>query len=95
MTTVAHSSKIADIILRRGGISAETLKGAQERAQAASVRLEKYLIDNSLITSSEAVLCLAEYLRMAPITLAHFTPNPQLLESIPAEVLRKRQALPI
>ena len=95
MTTVTHSSKIADIILRRGGISTETLKGAQERAQAASVRLEKYLIDNSLITSSEAVLCLAEYLRMAPITLAHFTPNPQLLESIPAEVLRKRQALPI
>jgi type IV pilus assembly protein PilB len=95
MTTVAHSSRIADILLRRGSLSAETLLPAQERARADSVSLEKYLVDNSLISSTEAVLCLAEYLRMAPITLAHFNPNPQLLELIPADVLRKRQALPM
>ena len=95
MTTVAHSSKIADILLRRGGISADALKLAQERAQASSIRLEKYLLDNSLITATETTLSLAEYLRMAPITLAHFTPNPELLETISADVLRKRQALPI
>jgi type IV pilus assembly protein PilB len=95
MTTVAHSSRIADILLKRGGISADALALAQERAQEASVRLEKYLIDNSLISPTQAALCLAEYLHMAPITLSHFTPNPQLMESIPADVLRKRQALPI
>lgn len=32
---------------------------------------------------------------MAPIALAHFTPSPQLLEAIPADVLRKHQAMPI
>ncbi len=95
MTAISHSSKIADILLKRGGISAEALRQAQERAHAMSVRLEKYLLDNSLVTPTEATLSLAEYLRMAPITLVHFTPNPQLLESIPADVLRKRQALPI
>ncbi|MEI6562904.1 MAG: ATPase, T2SS/T4P/T4SS family [bacterium] len=95
MSTGSHSSKIADILLRRGTISAEALKQAQERAQSFSVRLEKYLLDNSLISPVEATLCLAEYLRMAPITLAHFTPNPQLLETIPAEVLRKHQAMPM
>ncbi len=76
-------------------MSAEALKQAQERAQLSSIRLEKYLIDNSLITPTEATLCLAEYLRMAPITLAHFTPSSQLLETIPADILRKHQAMPI
>ena len=60
-----------------------------------SVRLEKYLLDNSLVTPTEATLSLAEYLRMAPITLGRFTPDPQLLEGIPADVLRKRQAVPM
>jgi type IV pilus assembly protein PilB len=76
-------------------MSAEALQQAQEQAQSLSIRLEKYLQDNSLITPTEATLCLAEYLRMAPITLAHFTPNPQLLETIPADILRKHQAVPI
>ncbi|MEI8140047.1 MAG: ATPase, T2SS/T4P/T4SS family [bacterium] len=95
MSTVSHSSRISDILLRRGSMSAEALQQAQEQAQSLSIRLEKYLQDNSLITPTEATLCLAEYLRMAPITLAHFTPSPQLLETIPADILRKHQAVPI
>lgn len=95
MSTISHSSRIADILLRRGTISEEALRQAQEKANAFSVRLEKYLLDNSLITPTEATLCLAEYLKMAPITLAHFTPNLQLLETLPADLLRKHQALPI
>ena len=95
MTTTSHSSRITEVLLRRGGISPEVLQRAQESAQEASVRLEKYLVDNALISATEATICLAEYLRMAPITLAHFTPSPQLLESIPAEVLRKHLAMPL
>ena len=95
MTTISQSSRIADILLKRGAISADALKQAQERAGIMSVRLEKYLLDNSLVTPTEATLSLAEYLRMAPITLGRFTPDPQLLEGIPADVLRKRQAVPM
>lgn len=95
MSTISHSFKISDILLRRGSISADALKQAQERATSFSMRLEKYLLDNAIITSTEATLCLAEYLRMAPITLAHFTPSAQLLETIPADILRKHQAMPI
>jgi len=76
-------------------MSADALKQAQDQAQSLSVRLEKYLLDNSLISSTEATLCLAEYLRMAPITLARFTPNQDLLATIPADILRKHQALPM
>jgi len=82
-------------LLRRGSMSADALKQAQDQAQSLSVRLEKYLLDNSLISSTEATLCLAEYLRMAPITLARFTPNQDLLATIPADILRKHQALPM
>ena len=82
-------------MLRRGSMSADALKQAQDQAQSLSVRLEKYLLDNSLISSTEATLCLAEYLRMAPITLARFTPNQDLLATIPADILRKHQALPM
>jgi len=95
MSTVSHSSRISDILLRRGTMTADALKQAQAQAQSFSMRLEKYLLDNVLITSTEATLCLAEYLRMAPITLAHFTPSPQLLETIPADILRKHQAMPM
>lgn len=95
MSTLSHSSRIADILLRRGSITQEALAQAQGKAQAFSQRLEKYLLDNSLISPTEATLCLAEYLKMAPIALAHFTPSPQLLEAIPADVLRKHQAMPI
>jgi type IV pilus assembly protein PilB len=95
MTTVAHSSRIADILLKRGAITAEALAQAQERAQAGSVRLEKYLLDNQLVPPAEVTLSLAEYLRMAPITLTHFAPNPKLVETIPADILQKHRALPL
>jgi type IV pilus assembly protein PilB len=95
MTTLSHSSRISDILLRRGALTAEALTQAQERAQQGGVRLEKYLLDNSLISATEATLSLAEYLRMSPITLARFTPDPRIIEMIPAELLRKRLALPM
>lgn len=95
MSTISHSSRISEILQRRGSVTADALKQAQEKALSFSMRLEKYLLDNSLISATEATLCLAEYLRMAPITLTHFQPNAQLLESIPADVLRKHQAVPL
>ena len=95
MNAVTPSSKIADILLRRGMIGADALRQAEERAQATSVRLEKFLLDNQLVPPAELTLALAEYLRMPPITLAHFTPNQQLVETIPSDTLKKHMALPL
>ncbi len=95
MNAATPISRIADILLKRGAIGADALRQAQEKAQASSVRLEKYLLDNQLVPPVEVTLALAEYLHMAPVTLAHFTPNSQLVDSIPAEVLKRHQALPL
>jgi type IV pilus assembly protein PilB len=95
MTTVPHGLRFTDILLKRGAITADALNQAQEKAQGLSVRLEKYLLDNKLIPPAEVTLGLAEYLHMAPITLSQFSPNPQLLESFPPDILKKHQAVPL
>ncbi len=95
MTTVPHGLRFTDVLLKRGAISEEVLHQAQEKAHGLSVRLEKYLLDNKLIAPADITLGLAEYLHMSPITLSQFSPNPQLIESFPADVLKKHQALPL
>ena len=93
--SVAPSSRIADILLKRGAITAEALRQAQEKSQAGGIRLEKYLLDNQLLPPLELTLALADYLHMAPITLSHFSANAKLVASIPSDVLQKHQALPL
>ena len=95
MTTVPYGLRFTDILLKRGGISAAVLTQSQEKAQGLSVRLEKYLLDNKLIEPAEITLALAEYLHMHPLTLAQFTPDAQLIESFPADLLKKHLALPL
>ena len=95
MTAVTPSSKIAEILLKRGAIGADALRQAQEKAQAVSARLEQYLLENKLVPAVEITLALADYLHMAPISLAHFTPDAQLIGNISADVLKKHLALPL
>jgi type IV pilus assembly protein PilB len=95
MATVSQSSRIGDILVRRGAIGKEALYEALEKAEGQGVRLEKYLIEHQVVSPVELALGVSEYLRMAPISLARFTPNPQLIESISADVLRKHQAVPL
>jgi type IV pilus assembly protein PilB len=95
MALVAQSSRIGDILVRRGAIGKDVLSESQDKAEGMGVRLEKYLIDQQVVPPVELTLGLSEYLRMAPISLARFSPNLQLIESISAEVLRKHQAVPL
>jgi type IV pilus assembly protein PilB len=95
MSTAPYGLRFTDILLKRGVISNDALNQAQEKAQELSVRLEKHLLDNKLVPPAEITLALAEYLHMAPITLTQFTPNPQLIESFPPDLLKKHLALPL
>ena len=92
-TTTA--GRIKDILLRRGAITPETLAEAEQDAQKQGVRLEKYLADKHRVAPVEMTLALAEYLRMPPIGLAHFTMNSALMEVVPLETMQRRKAVPI
>lgn len=95
MAKTARSGKISDILIKNGIITQDALQRAEEEATTSGVRLEKYLIEKKLVHNTDMTLALSEYLKMSPITLAHFTPNPQLLELIPRETMSKRLVIPI
>jgi type IV pilus assembly protein PilB len=95
MVTQATTGKISAILLKNRILDADTLARAEEEAQAKDVRLEKLLVEKHLVASDQMTLALAEYLHVAPVSLAHFTPNPQLLEMIPRDTMKKRLAIPV
>jgi len=86
---------ISDILLKSKVVDAETLEEAQKKARSSGVRLEKYLVEEKIVKSESMVLALSEYLKMSPISLAHFHPNPQILELIPRDTMTKRMVIPI
>ncbi len=95
MAKRATGGKISDILIRNKVITAEALKQAETDASAGGLRLEKFLIEKKIVKGDDLVLALAEYLRMTPITLAHFVPAPHLLELVPKEIITKRNLMPI
>ncbi len=87
--------KIAAILLRRGMISKPLLQEALLAVQAGGKRLEEYLVEKQLVTDTHMTLAIAEYLGMAPLSLAHFTPDSQLLELIPRKTVKRYMAIPV
>jgi type IV pilus assembly protein PilB len=90
-----QSGKISDILLARRMIDTKALEEAEEAAKSAGLRLEKYLIEKKIVKAVDMTLAFSEYLRMPPITLAHYTPDPNLLELVPRETMAKRLIVPI
>lgn len=95
MAKQQFKDKISDILLERKAIGVKDLEDAAADAQSKGVRLEKYLTDKKLVRSSDMTLVLSEYLNMPPMTLAHFTPNPQLLDLLPKETMTRRMVVPV
>jgi len=90
-----YSSKISDILLKHKILEPDALQAAEEEARTTGVRLEKYLVEKKLVRSDDITLTLSEYLKMPPMTLAHFKPNPQVLEKVPKQILTGRRVMPL
>ena len=86
---------ISDVLVRRNAIEEGQLKQAAEVARGEGVRLEKYLVDKKLVTPVNITLAISEYLKMNPITLAHFTPDSKVVELVPKETLTRHLAFPL
>ena len=91
----ASGGTIGEILLRRGAIQSEALKEATAAAAAANSRLERYLIEKQLVSNADLALAISDYLCMPPISLQHFTPDPQLMALVPREVLSRHLAVPV
>ncbi len=91
----SFSGKIASILLRRNMMDLQGLQDSVEAAKAEHKRLEEYIVEHKLIADTDMVLVLSEYLGIPPISLAHFTPDSQLLELVPQNVRNHHVALPI
>lgn len=95
MNRGSFSGEISAIFLRRGLIAPAQLQKAQEASQAEDKPLEEYLIEKHLVSHVHMTLAIAEYLGMAPLTLAHFTPDSQLLEMLPKEIVTRCLVVPV
>lgn len=94
MNTV-FSDKLTGILVDSKAITPDALQKAQEEAHANGIRLEKYLVDNKLVPGANMTLALAEYLGMTPIALSHFTPDAELMATLPKDLMLKHSLLPI
>jgi type IV pilus assembly protein PilB len=90
-----QAGRIADILLKNRVIEADALKAAEEESKAAGMRLEKFLTEKKLVKGEDMATALSEYLHMPVIGLMHFTPNQQVLDLIPKEMLAKRLVIPV
>ena len=90
-----YTGKISDILLKRKIIDVNTIAEAEEAAKTSGIRLEKYLIEKKLVKAVDMTLAFSEYLKMPPISLAQFTPDQQVVDLIPREMMVKRLAVPI
>ncbi|MDA0323355.1 MAG: ATPase, T2SS/T4P/T4SS family [Verrucomicrobia bacterium] len=95
MATKTANGRITDILLNSEIIGARDLEEAQIHAKTENVRLEKHLVDKGFVKPDQMTLVLSEYLSIPPITLAHFTPDQQLLDMVPKSTLTKHLMVPI
>ena len=91
----SFADNIAAILLRRNMLDINTLQEARAGAQADGKCLEECLVDRNIVSDTDMTLVLAEYLAIAPMTLAHFIPDSELLELIPPATCVKLVAIPI
>jgi type IV pilus assembly protein PilB len=95
MDTASLGEKVIDILIKRRAINPEIVQEVKEGANASGTRLEKMLVQKNLVAGTDMALALAEYLNMPPITLAHFVPDPQLLDLVPRETLTRHMMVPV
>jgi len=89
------SQTLAEIMIRRGHVSKDDLDTARKAVAGTGARMEQYLVDEGLVTSTHVVLALSEYLDMTPVSLAHFTVSPELTDLAPEKIWEQLQVVPV
>jgi len=93
--TTLSENTLERILLERGALTPDQLQDAQLDAESSGSRLERYLVDNGIVSGTDMALALSQYLNVPPIELSHFTPSSELTELVPKEMLRRHNTLPV
>ncbi len=95
MATATLGEKVVEILQKRNALKGSALQEVRNESSTTGVALEKLLVERSLVTGVDMALALAEYLKMPPLTLSHFSPSLELLDLIPRETLTRHLMVPI
>jgi type IV pilus assembly protein PilB len=95
MSANTLQNKVTDILLRRQLVTPDDLNAAMMNADEENVRLEKYLVDEGVVSGDRMALVLAEYLNMQPLSLANFSPEPHLFDLIPKDTMGQHLVVPV
>jgi type IV pilus assembly protein PilB len=87
------SGGVVEILLRRGILKRETLD--QVSAATDTTPVEKRLVLGKFVSAEDMALAIAEYVRLPPIKLAHFTPDTTLLELQSKEDWARSSSFPL
>jgi len=88
-------AKVVEILLRDQCITSDVLEVARSEHEGSEDRLADFLVKSDYVTGEDLLLAHAEYLRINPIDLSLYKPDPDLVELLPSEILAEHLILPI
>ena len=89
------SNKVVDILIKRRKLDPEVLDRLVLEASEAGARVEDWLVKQKAVSQADMTLAVAEYLRMPPIELQNFVPDPKLLDLIPSKIMGQHLLVPM
>jgi type IV pilus assembly protein PilB len=87
--------KLAEILVRDNVITQEELDRAMEIQESSGGSLGSILIDNGYANEWEIAAAIGKQLNVPFITLSHYEIDQSILHSIPTELVRKYQIVPV
>jgi hypothetical protein len=91
----AMEKKLWELLLEDEIITSDQLEVALERQKESGTSLVRTLIDMGAVTEWEMAATLGKQLNVPFITLSHYEIDKEVLESIPEEIVRKYQIVPV
>jgi general secretion pathway protein E/type IV pilus assembly protein PilB len=86
---------IAQILLRRGLVTAEQLEEAQALQRAEGLRLDRALIQLGVLSERQLLTIMAEHLDLPVVDLTDITIDPETLRALPSKVVYRKRLIPV
>jgi type IV pilus assembly protein PilB len=91
----AMEKKLWELLIEDEIITSDQLEVALKRQKESGTSLVRTLIDMGAVTEWEMAATLGKQLNVPFITLSHYEIDKEVLESIPEEIVRKYQIVPV